>query len=125
MLARPSPLVETILGSAIEVHRMLGPGLLESVYDSCLARELTIRGVRFRRQVAVPVSYKGVVLHLGYRADLVVDETVLLELKTVEKLLPLHQAQLMTCLKLLGLQQGLIPNFNSQKLIDGVRNVLL
>jgi GxxExxY protein len=125
MLARPSALAEIVIGSAIEVHRALGPGLFESAYESCLAVEFTTRGVRFSRQVPVPVNYKGKALHLGYRADFVVDDTILLELKTVERLIPLHKAQVITYLKLLGLRQGLIFNFNSERLVDGMRNILL
>jgi GxxExxY protein len=125
MLARPSALAEIVIGSAIEVHRALGPGLFESAYESCLAVEFTTRGVRFSRQVPVPVNYKGRALHLGYRADFVVDDTILLELKTVERLIPLHKAQVITYLKLLGLRQGLIFNFNSERLVDGMRNILL
>jgi len=125
MLARPSALAETIIGSAVEVHRALGPGLFESVYDACLAVELSARGIAFHRQVPVPVRYRTVILHLGYRADFVIADSILVELKTVERLIPLHRAQVMTYLKLLGLRQGLIFNFNSERLIDGMRNVLL
>jgi GxxExxY protein len=125
MLAKPSALAETIIGGAIEVHRALGPGLLESVYDACLAHELTARGLSLRRQVPVPIHYKGVILKCGYRADFVVSDAILPELKTVERLLPLHQAQIMTYLRLLGLRQGFLLNFNSERLVNGLRNVLV
>jgi GxxExxY protein len=124
MLVRPTTLAETIIGSAIEVHRALGPGLLESAYDACLAHELTLRGVPFRRQVPVPVTFKGARLDCGYRTDFVVDDAILVELKSVECLQPLHQAQVITYLKLLQLSQGLLINFNVTRLVDGLRTLL-
>ena len=124
MLVRPTALAETVIGSAIEVHRALGPGLLESAYDACLAHELTLRGVPFRRQVPVPVVFKGVRIDCGYRADFVVDEEILLELKSVESVLPVHQAQVITYLKLLPVSQAILINFNVTRLVDGLRNLL-
>src|SRR5438128_10328165 len=91
-------LTDSVIGSAIEVHRALGPGLLESTYEMCLCRELSIRGLRFQRQVPVAVEYKGAKLDCGYRADLVVDETVLVEIKAIDSLLPIHAAQLLSYL---------------------------
>jgi GxxExxY protein len=124
MLIRPTALAETVIGGAIEVHRALGPGLLESTYDACLAHELTTRGVPFRRQVPVPVVFKGVHIDCGYKADFVVDDELLLELKSVESVLPIHQAQVMTYLKLLQVSQAILINFNVTRLVDGLRNLL-
>lgn len=110
-----------IIGAAIEVHQALGPGLLESAYEECLCYELRERGVPFRRQVPLPVVYKGVRLEIGYRIDLVVEGVVVVELKTVEKLLPVHEAQLLTYLKLTHLSVGLLLNFHSAVLRNGLR----
>jgi GxxExxY protein len=119
-------LTEKVIGAAIEVHRALGPGLLESAYEECLCRELNLRGLAFQRQVPLPVEYKGVKLDCGYRLDLVVQDAVILELKCVEHLLPVHDAQLLTYLKLTGKRVGLIINFNVATLVRGgiVRKVL-
>ena len=118
-------LTDQIIGAAIEVHRALGPGLLESAYETCLCHELSLRGVAFERQVSLPVEYKGVNLDCGYRMDLVVEDSVVVELKTVDKVLPIHDAQLLTYLRLSGKRIGLILNFNSAVLKDGlVRKVL-
>jgi GxxExxY protein len=112
-------LTEQIIGAAIEVHRLLGPGLLESAYEECLCHELTIRKIPFRRQVPLPVEYKGVKLDCGYRIDLLIDEAVIVELKCVEKLLPVHDAQLLTYMKLTGKTVGLIFNFYTDILTRG------
>jgi GxxExxY protein len=119
-------LTEKIIGAAIEVHRALGPGLLESAYEECLCREFNLRGLAFQRQVPLPVEYKGVKLDCGYRLDLVVQDTVVLELKCVEHVLPVHEAQLLTHLKLTGKRVGIIINFNVAALVRGgiVRKVL-
>ena len=113
-----------IIGAAIEVHQSLGPGLLESAYEECLCYELRERGVRLRRQVPLPVVYKGVRLEIGYRIDLVVEGVVVVELKTVEKLLPVHEAQLLTYLKLTHLSVGLLLNFHSAVLRNGLRRLV-
>ena len=105
-------LTEQIIGAAVEVHRALGPGLLESAYEECLCRELHLRGLNFQRQVPLPVEYKGVNLDCGYRLDLIVQDEVVLELKCIERVLPVHEAQLLTYLKLTGKRVGLIINFN-------------
>jgi len=102
-------LTEAIIGAAMEVHRALGPGLLESTYEMCLCRELAIRGIPFERQVPIPVEYKGVKLDCGYRADIVVDGTILLEIKAIDSLLPIHDAQLLSYLKL-GWLENWTPN---------------
>ena len=112
---------EKIIGSAIEVHRALGPGLLESAYEQCLARELSLENIPFRLQVAIPVEYKGIHLDCGFRIDVLVNEQVILELKSVEKLLPIHEAQLLTYMKLASLNKGLLINFNVKRLVDGIR----
>ena len=109
-----------IIGAAIEVHRLLGPGLLESAYEECLARELAVRDVAFERQVALPVQYKGIALDCAYRLDLVVEGLVIVELKAVGELAPIHEAQLLTYLRLTGLWLGLIINFNVPKLVEGI-----
>jgi GxxExxY protein len=113
-----------IIGAAIEVHRELGPGLLESAYEQCLCHELSLRGLTFERQAPLPVAYKGVRLDCGYRMDVVVEDAVLVELKTVDKLLPIHEAQLLTYLKLSGHQLGLLMNFNVPVLKDGLKRIV-
>ncbi len=114
-------LTERIIGAAIEVHRTLGPGLLESAYEECLCHELSLQNLAFQRQVSLPVNYKGVSLTCGYRLDLVVEDLVILELKCVEAVLPVHEAQLLTYLKLTGKRVGLILNFHVAVLTrDGI-----
>jgi len=113
-------LTEQVIGAAIEVHRTLGPGLLESTYEHCLIHELAQRGLRARRQVALPVRYKGVQIDCGYRLDILVENQVLIEIKSVEKLAPIHEAQLLTYLRLAGLPVGLLLNFNVKLLKDGL-----
>ena len=119
------PLTEKINGSAISVHRALGPGLLESAYEECLCYEIDQSGLTFRRQVALPIIYKAVRLDCGYRMDIVVEERVVVELKTVERLLPIHEEQMLTYLKLSGMGIGLLLNFNTPALKDGIRRMLL
>lgn len=119
------PLTAEIIGGAIEVHKALGPGLLEAVYEECLAAELSDRGLRVARQVAVPVTFKGRRLDIGYRADMIVNDEAVLELKAVEKVTPVHEAQLLTYLRLSGKRVGLLLNFDSAYLRDSiVRRVL-
>ena len=118
-------LTERIIGAAIEVHRALGPGLLESVYENCLAHELALRGLGVRRQVELPVEYRGVRMECGFRLDLLVDEVVIVEVKAIEKLLPLHEAQLMTYLKLARVRVGLLINFNCLVLAPNIRRRVL
>jgi GxxExxY protein len=118
-------LTEQILGAAIEVHRALGPGLLESAYEQCLCRELNLRGLRFERQVTVPVLYKGISLDCGYKLDIIVEDTVILELKSVDRITSIHEAQLLTYMKLMNKPVGFIINFNVAVLRSGiVRKVL-
>jgi len=118
-------LTEAIIGAAIEVHRVLGPGLLESAYEQCLCHELSLRGLSFRRQVDLPVRYKDIQLDCGYRIDLIVEDQVILELKTVEKLAPVHDAQLLTYLRLSGKRIGLLINFHSAVLRNAVKRMVL
>lgn len=112
-------LTEKIIGAAIEVHRVLGPGLLESAYEECLCHELHLRDLKFQRQLALPVSYKGINLDCGYRVDVLVEDAVVLELKCVEHIAPVHEAQLLTYLKLLDKRVGLIVNFHVSALTRG------
>jgi GxxExxY protein len=119
------PLTEKIIGFAIEVHRRLGPGLLESAYEECLCFELKEAGIPFRRQVPLPIIYKSVRLDCGYRLDILVDEQVIIELKTVERLMPIHEAQMLTYLKLSSIRSGLLLNFNAAVLKDGIRRMML
>lgn len=111
---------EQILAAAIEVHKELGPGLLESAYEECLCHELSQRGLAFQRQVSLPVAYKGVRLDCGYRLDIVVDDKVVLELKSVETITDLHKAQLLTYLRIGKKKVGLLINFNVPILKDGI-----
>ena len=113
-------LTEQIIGAAMEVHKALGPGLLESVYEECLCHELYLRGLKFQRQLSVPVIYKSVALDCGYRVDLIVENTVILELKCIERVLAIHEAQLLTYLKLLDKPVGFIINFNVPVLRQGI-----
>jgi GxxExxY protein len=110
-----------VIGAAIEVHRALGPGLLESAYTECLCRELSLRRISFLREVPLPVEYKGVRLECAYRLDLLVDDMVVVEVKSVEGILPIHEAQLLTYLKLGGWKLGLLINFNVPLLKQGIR----
>jgi GxxExxY protein len=114
------PRTEGIIGAAIEVHRALGPGLLESAYEQCLCHELNLRGMSFRRQLELPVTYKGVKLDCGYRIDLLVSDEVVVEVKSVESLLPVHEAQLLTYLRLMNKNVGLLINFNVPVLARGI-----
>ena len=113
-------LTRNIIGAAIEVHKEIGPGLLESAYETCLCHELSLRRLAFQRQVALPVSYKGVKLDCGYRIDLLIENSVIVELKSIECVLPIHEAQLMTYLTLAKIKVGLLINFNVPILKDGI-----
>ena len=117
-------LTGAIVGAAIEVHRVLGPGLLESVYEYALCRELWLRGLEVERQIMVPVAYKGARLDTGIRLDLLVARTVIVEIKSVERIAAIHQAQLLTYLKLTNLRIGLLFNFNVRVLRNGIRRVV-
>jgi GxxExxY protein len=117
-------LTDRIIGAAIEVHRHLGPGLLESAYEECLCFELSRLGLAFRRQVDLPIEYKGIKLDCGYRLDLIVEETVIVELKATDDLIPIHSAQLLTYLKSSGKRVGLLINFNVPVLKNGLKRMV-
>ena len=122
--ARLNQLTEQIIGAAIEVHRNTGPGLMESVYEECLCYELSQLGLAFQRQIRLPVAYKGIKLDCGFKMDLLVEDAVVLELKTVDQLLPVHSAQLLTYLKLSGKKVGLLINFNEPVLTKGLKRLV-
>ena len=113
-----------VIGAAIEVHKTLGPGLLESSYEACLLYELKERGLEVKSQVILPILYKGVQLDAGYRLDLLVENRMIIEIKSANKLEGIHTAQLLTYLRLTNLKLGLLINFNSVKLIDGIKRVV-
>ncbi len=120
-----SELSHGVIGCAIEVHRNLGPGLLESTYEQCLAHELKLQGIAFLLQHPLPVGYKGLLLDCGYRVDILVDNQIILELKSVEQLLGVHEAQLLTYMKLADIRQGFLINFNVKRLKDGLKSFVL
>ena len=122
--ALANELSSRVIGAAIEVHRQLGPGLLESAYESCLCHELGIRSIPFERQVPLPVVYKGLEIDCAYRLDVLVGGLVVLELKAVDKLLPIFDAQLLTYLRLSHLWLGLLINFNVEMLKDGIKRLV-
>ena len=113
-----------IIGAAIEVHKTLGPGLLESTYEECLCHELDLQGLKYDRQINLPVHYKDKKLDCGYRVDVIVERSVILELKAVDAILPIHKAQLLTYLKLSNVQLGLLLNFNISLMRDGVHRIV-
>ena len=115
---------EKAIGAAIEVHRHLGPGLLESSYHACLCRELELQEITYRSQVSIPLEYKGIQIAKSYVIDLLIEDCVVVELKSVDKLLPIHSAQLMTYLRLLRVSSGLLMNFNVDALPHGIRRIL-
>ncbi|KAF0205701.1 MAG: hypothetical protein FD173_755 [Gallionellaceae bacterium] len=119
------PLTDAVIGAAIEVHRALGAGLLESAYEECLCYELGCQNLSFIRQVSLPVRYKAITLDSAYRMDIVVENQLVLELKSVDKLLPIHEAQLLTYLRLGSFKTGLLLNFNSSVLKDGLKRMKL
>ena len=124
-MAGNDSLSHRILGAALTVHRTLGPGLLESAYSRCLSFELEYCGVEFRREVPIPVFYRGHRLDVSFRADFIVEDSILLEVKSVQKVDPIHRAQVLTYLKLTGLRTGLLLNFNSPVLRTGTHRLVL
>ena len=118
-------LTEEIIGAAIEVHKYLGPGLLETAYQACMERELDLRKIQFEKQKSLPIEYKGVQLDCEYRLDLLVEHKVIVELKTVEALASVHEAQLLTYMKLTGCKLGLLINFNVPVLKNGIKRMIL
>jgi GxxExxY protein len=130
MCAQPASAVinritQDVIGAAIAVHRVLGPGLLESAYQECLCQELFLRGIPFERQVPLPLEYRGIRLECGYRLDVLVASLVVIEVKSVEAIKPIHEAQLITYLRLGGWKVGLLMNFNVVVLKDGIRRKVL
>ena len=118
-------LTERIIHCAIEVHKQLGPGLLESVYEECLCREFEVEGLKYERQKEIPIFYKGEPLKEKYRLDLVAEKTVIIEIKCVDTILPVHKAQLLTYLKLTGIKLGLILNFNVSLMKHGIKRMIM
>jgi len=114
-----------VIGCALEVHRTLGPGLLESTYEQCLAHELSLAGISFKLQLPLPVKYKGIKLDCGYRIDLLVNDELIVELKSVDQIMGIHQAQLLTYMKLSGVKVGLLINFNVEMLKSGIKRFVL
>ena len=125
MVDAPDALTSRVIGLAIEVHRALGPGLLESAYEVCLCFELTSHGIPLKRQVPLPVIYKSVHLDCAYRMDIVIDDLLIAELKTVERILPVHEAQLLTYLRLSGITTGLMLNFHAPVLREAIKRLVL
>jgi len=119
-----TPLVEKVIGCAITVHRALGPGLLESAYQRCLACELRFTNLPFLQQLRVPITYRDEELDCGYRVDFLINGQLLVEIKAIDLVLPVHRAQVLTYLRLLRLRQGLLMNFNVPRLVDGLSSVL-
>jgi GxxExxY protein len=120
-----SELTGEIIGAAVEVHRHLGPGLLESVYEECLCRELKLRGVVVERQKPLPLAYKGISLDCGYRLDLLVEGRIIVEIKAVDMLAPIHEPQLLTYIRLAKMKVGLLINFNVAALRNGIKRFVL
>ena len=118
------PLTHEIIGAAIEVHRELGPGILESAYEECFSFELATRKLSVKRQVSLPIIYKGHKIEVGYRPDLIVEDQVIVELKCVEKLIPVYDAQLLTYLRLSGIERGLLINWFSHPLMNGIKRLV-
>jgi GxxExxY protein len=125
MAINRDPLTERVIGLAIEVHRTLGPGLLESVYEDCLCHEFRGHGIEHQRQLVLPVLYKGLRLEAGFKIDAVVERQLVLELKAVDQILPVHEAQLLTYMKLGNYRTGLLLNFHVALLKDGVKRMVL
>ena len=119
------PLTQSIIGCAIEVHRNLGPGLLESTYEMCLAHELAMEKISFQKQLPMPVKYKGIRLDCGYRLDLLIANKVIVELKSVTKITGVHESQILTYMRLAEIKTGLLINFNVRRLVDGIKRYRL
>jgi GxxExxY protein len=122
--ARAEEVAAAIIDAAIKVHKTLGPGLLESVYEACLCYELSIRGIPFRRQVDLPVRYAGILIEAGFRIDVLADECVIAEIKAKEAIIPIDEAQLLTHLKLANIRLGFLLNFNVPLMKDGIRRMV-
>jgi GxxExxY protein len=120
-----SKLADRVIGCAIEVHRFMCPGLLESTYEECLSHELKLNRINFRRQVAIPVVYKGIKIDCGYRIDMLIEDEIILEIKSVEEIKEIHKAQVLTYMKLAQIKHGFIINFNVKYLKKGLRSLIL
>jgi GxxExxY protein len=118
-------LSKKVIGCALEVHKKLGPGLLESTYERCLSFELISAGIRHSTQKELPIEYKGVKLDCGYRTDMIIENDIILEIKSVDRIMPIHEAQLLTYMKLSGIKIGLLMNFNVCRLKDGIKRFVL
>lgn len=118
-------LTQKVIGCAIEVHKALGPGLLESTYQSCLSRELSLNNIKHACQVPLPVEYKGIVLECGYRVDILVEDSLIIEIKSVEQIISVHSSQILTYMKLAHAKLGLLINFNVPILKDGIKRFIL
>ncbi|TGE85156.1 GxxExxY protein [Pseudoalteromonas sp. KS88] len=116
-------ITQKVIGCAIEVHKQLGPGLLESSYENCLMYELQQMGIEAVNQVEFPITYKNIEINAGYRLDILIPDELVIELKAVDKLAPIHSAQLITYLKLSGIKTGLLINFNVTKLVNGIKRI--
>jgi GxxExxY protein len=125
LFSKADGLSHNVIGAAIEVHRLKGPGLIESIYERCLVRELELRNITSVNQKQVPIEYKGYVFEEPLRLDILVENCLLLELKVVEKILPIHKAQLLSYMKLMDIPVGLIINFHEMKLVDGIYRMML
>jgi len=125
LFLKADALSRTVIGAAIEVHRLKGPGLIESIYERCLLRELSLQNVGAVNQRVVKIEYKGFIFEEPLRFDVLVEDCLLLELKSVEKVLPIHQAQLLSYMKLLNVPVGLVINFHELKLVDGIHRMIL
>ena len=123
--AHADPLTHSIIGAAIAVHRQLGPGLLESIYHRCMMLELQVRGITFESEVLIPISYRNAILDTGLRLDLLVAGKIIVELKSVEKVLPVHESQILTFMSLAEIPIGLLINFNTNLLKDGITRRVL
>ena len=120
-----SELSNRVIGCAIEVHKELGPGLLESAYQECLCHELSLNNISFEREKSLPIVYKGISLDCGYRLDIVIENEVIIELKSIEQLKSIHEAQMISYLKLSGIRQGLLINFNVELLKNGLKSFVV
>jgi GxxExxY protein len=118
-------LTEKVIGCAIEVHKSLGPGLLEAAYEQCLAKELNLKGIKFETQAPLPIKYKGMELECGYRVDFLIEKVLIIELKSLEKILDIHKAQILTYMKLSSIKVGLLINFNVKLLKNGIQRFVL
>jgi len=124
-MSKFSHLSHEIIGAAIEVHKFLGPGLLESAYQKCLAHELSIRGIKFKSEFPIPIEYKNSKLDCGYRIDFMIEGSIIVELKSVDKLMPIHQAQILSYMKLTKIKHGFLINFNVELLKQGLKSLVL